>query len=68
MNVPLYLYTTECAITCSMCKSVQTLLNQYGSSKIKEIKFRDAFALVGERGLPGNLGKEKVRAVDPRPD
>ena len=49
-----------CSHIHSLCKSVQKLLNQYGSSIIKELKFRENYVLVGEKALPGNFGFEKV--------
>jgi len=46
-----------------MCTSLKTILNQYGSTLIKNLKFRENFVLLGEKGLPGDLGKEMVRAL-----
>ncbi|XP_067931646.1 protein O-linked-mannose beta-1,2-N-acetylglucosaminyltransferase 1-like isoform X2 [Watersipora subatra] len=46
-------------MSANLCKSVRTLLNQYGSSIIKDLKFRENYVLVGEKGLPGNFGFEK---------
>lgn len=43
---------------------MKDILSQFGSSKMDNIKFRDSYVLVGESGLPGGMGIEKVHAVN----
>ena len=52
---------------CSLSNSSKRLLHQFGSSLIDKMKFRDAFAMIGEKGLEMGKALEVVSLFPHKP-
>ena len=50
----------------SLKKEGKALLQQYGSAVVNKLEFRDAFAMVGQRGLSSGSAIEKVPHISQR--
>lgn len=49
-----------CAVLCSLTEETKKMLMQYGSRQITNIKFRDNFIMIGQKGLSMGSALEKV--------